>query len=321
MRPALYCCALCTHFVFRWRALGRWHRTSFVCLQYLYLLIKAGIAYTLTEATLSSPDQMSESSPRKLKKKVSFAETPTISHPSQPIPLLGEPEHRKASWLSRSTGKVSNHDTGLLASPTPSGTHRVRSWFSSIRPSKRKPSSIPMNVILSPPLDPIEEVSAPLLCHPSPAAPSSTWSHHERYFPSFTETDIISLYPPPPIPTVSLHTFPSTSGKPDTPMEILAREHSSISGREVVLHYPDIPAFREYLSLKAGEGVGWGEAKWGTEVWTGYGWSGDIVRTPAAGKTGAAEAGGGAAKAPAGGAQPQGPGKKGKGKGGGGAAA
>ena len=118
-------------------------------------------------------------------------------------------------------------------------------------------------------------------------ADGPTWKHHDRYFPAFSEADFFSS---PSIPLTpisksgvtttspgSAYTFTSPFEDALTVVEAQALEHAKLSGRNVVLHYPALPAFEEFLSGKSRESVGWKEPQWGTEGWTGYGWSGEVL--------------------------------------------
>jgi hypothetical protein len=130
--------------------------------------------------------------------------------------------------------------------------------------------------------------------HKGNAAP--TWKHHERYFPLFSESDIFPSSPAGPTTTLSKSgltttgtstttTAPSSSGYTFTSpfqdaltiVEAQALEHAKLSNRNVVLHYPALPSFDEFLQGKSRESVGWQDPQWGTSGWTGYGWAGEAL--------------------------------------------
>lgn len=106
---------------------------------------------------------------------------------------------------------------------------------------------------------------------------TATWHHHDRYFPVYSDADIFGPTSAPSAAATSPYTFTSPFENALTPIELQAIEHSKMSGRPVVVHYPDLPAFKDYLQGKTPEAIGWNSPKWGTQGWTGYGWGGGVL--------------------------------------------
>lgn len=53
---------------------------------------------------------------------------------------------------------------------------------------------------------------------------------------------------------------------------------STLSGPHFTVHYPELPAFRDYLQGKTPEAIGWQTSKWAKSGgWKGCGWSGEVL--------------------------------------------
>ncbi|BEJ03175.1 hypothetical protein CcaverHIS641_0103500 [Cutaneotrichosporon cavernicola] len=93
---------------------------------------------------------------------------------------------------------------------------------------------------------------------PSPASERS-WTHHDSYFPSF-EPEVVqhtSFFPK----------FEAFKSRSQARAEAAAAQHAQRTGHLVSVHYPDLPAFAEYVKAKAE----WKETQWGAQNWTGFG--------------------------------------------------
>lgn len=210
---------------------------------------------------------ITDTRPRKLKKRVSFAastksdvstKTDTSTKPVEDTgPSSTDVTPEKGNWWSSKGNKAEAESPSSPSSP---------GWITRMRSKQgKKPLPLP---------EPQNDPSLDLITPPSPGP--STWHHHDRYFPLFSETDIFGPAPAR-APAHTPYSFSSPFENALTPMELQAIEHSKLSGRPVVVHYPELPAFKDYLQGKTPESIGWNSAKWGTEGWTGYGWGGEVL--------------------------------------------